>query len=504
MVNLVLDAASDTGASHTDGLTNVTTPTFDVTVNKPGSIELDVDGTAVKTQPVAAAGIVPITLTTALADGQHAIKAIFTPSTGTAVQDSITVTIDTTHPTVVAGAATEQAPLFGRALTFSKAIDPATLTASTVTLVGPGSTTIPVSGLTGSGTTYTLGFNPPLTTAGSYTVNVGAGVADLAGNLLATPTSDAFTLNSVSPTVILALDPASDSGASHNDGLTNITTPTFNVTVNEAGSIELDVDGTAVKTQPATGAGTVPIALTTALADGQHAIKAIFTPGFGSAVQAGITVTIDTTSPQIVAATPSGNISAVVDHVDVTFSEPINASTFTASVVTLTGPGGTITVGNPSQVSGNTYRIPFAASRPSGRIRWSSRRRSPTLPATPYRVRSRTRSRSSFPTWSPTRSRPRIPPSAPRSPSRTPSTTPATSPHQRLGRSDLSVRLRHARCQCHPPGNRATHCIPGGRLAFQRSDHGDAAAPAGLGSRDVSSVRGRRRDESGRRGERVE
>ena len=110
MVNLVLDAASDTGASHTDGLTNVTTPTFDVTVNRSGSIELDVDGTAVKTQPVAAAGIVPIALTSALADGQHAIKTIFTPSTGTAVQASITVTIDTTHPTVVAGAATEQAP----------------------------------------------------------------------------------------------------------------------------------------------------------------------------------------------------------------------------------------------------------------------------------------------------------------------------------------------------------------------------------------------------------
>ena len=149
MVSLVLDPASDTGASHTDGLTNVTTPTFDVTVNKPGSIELDVDGTAVKTQPVAAAGIVPITLTTALADGQHAIKAIFTPGSGTAVQAGITVTIDTTHPTVVAGAATEQAPLSSRTLTFSKAIDPATLTASTVTLVGPGGTTIPVSAIHG-------------------------------------------------------------------------------------------------------------------------------------------------------------------------------------------------------------------------------------------------------------------------------------------------------------------------------------------------------------------
>ena len=55
--------------------------------------------------------------------------------------------------------------------------------------------------------------------------------------------------------------PGSDSGVKGDD-LTNVTTPTFDVTVNEAGSIELDVDGTAVRTQPETAAGTFTLALT--------------------------------------------------------------------------------------------------------------------------------------------------------------------------------------------------------------------------------------------------
>ena len=42
--------------------------------------------------------------------------------------------------------------------------------------------------------------------------------------------------------VSVVLDPASDSGVKGDD-LTNVTTPTFDVTVNEAGSIELDFKG---------------------------------------------------------------------------------------------------------------------------------------------------------------------------------------------------------------------------------------------------------------------
>ena len=52
---------------------------------------------------------------------------------------------------------------------------------------------------------------------------------------------------------------------SNGDDLTNVTTPTFDVTINQAGSIELEVDGSAVLTQPETAAGTFSLALTQAL-----------------------------------------------------------------------------------------------------------------------------------------------------------------------------------------------------------------------------------------------
>ena len=126
------------------------------------------------------------------------------------------------------------------------------------------------------------------------------------------------------------------------------TIPAAQIAVNEIDAMHFQV---VVPTQSAEGQYTVTIGAGVTDLSGNH-----LSPASGYSAS----FTIDKTSPQIVAATPSGNVSAVVDHVDVTFSEPINASTFTASVVTLTGPGGTITVGNPSQVSGNTYRIPFA------------------------------------------------------------------------------------------------------------------------------------------------
>ncbi len=48
----------------------------------------------------------------------------------------------------------------------------------------------------------------------------------------------------VVPSVVTAnLDPASDSGASNHDGITNVTKPTFDVQVNQGGAIAVDFDG---------------------------------------------------------------------------------------------------------------------------------------------------------------------------------------------------------------------------------------------------------------------
>ena len=60
-MTLDLRAESDSGVSSTDNRTNVAAPTFDVTVNKPGVIELDFDGDGLVDvqQPVDAAGVYP-------------------------------------------------------------------------------------------------------------------------------------------------------------------------------------------------------------------------------------------------------------------------------------------------------------------------------------------------------------------------------------------------------------------------------------------------------------
>ena len=200
------------------------------------------------------------------------------------------------------------------------------------------------------------------------TINGHAGVVDPAGNKLngGTDSVKVLLLNLIAPTVSLILDPSSDSGASNSDRLTNVTKPTFDVAVNQAGSIELDVDGKAVTTRAVASAGTAPISLTTALTGGNHTIKAIFTPTIGSAVNSSTSITIDTTSPQITTAIPSGTIGTPVAEVDVTFSKLINLATLTASDVTLTGPGGSIAIGSPTLISGDTYRIPFATQRAGG------------------------------------------------------------------------------------------------------------------------------------------
>ena len=126
-VSIVLDSGSDSGVQG-DDLTNDTTPTFDVTVNEAGSIQVDYkgDGSSSVSLSVAAAGQYSFTSPT-LADGSYTAKVTFTPSGGGAVTTSVVYTIDTKAPTLVAGSSTAQGPLYSRTLTFSKNIDAATI-----------------------------------------------------------------------------------------------------------------------------------------------------------------------------------------------------------------------------------------------------------------------------------------------------------------------------------------------------------------------------------------
>ncbi len=171
MVSVRLQAASDTGVSNSDGLTQLVRPTFDVTVNELGSIAVDFDGDGqtVATQDVSAAGTYTFTPPFDLTDGLHPVTATFTvPVVGsaTAMQD---ITIDTHSPTVTINQAAGQADptrtapihftvVFSEAVTGFSADDlllggttPGTLTA-VVTPVDAITYDVTVSGMTGDGT----------------------------------------------------------------------------------------------------------------------------------------------------------------------------------------------------------------------------------------------------------------------------------------------------------------------------------------------------------------
>jgi hypothetical protein len=76
------------------------------------------------------------------------------------------------------------------------------------------------------------------------------------------------------------------------------------------------------------------------------------------------TTTFSLVGPLVVSASPAGGVLPPVDHVRVTFNEPMNPDTFTANLVTLTGPGGPIDVAGVTPVAGshNTqFDVGFAA-----------------------------------------------------------------------------------------------------------------------------------------------
>ncbi len=63
---------------------------------------------------------------------------------------------------------------------------------------------------------------------------------------------------------------------------------------------------------------------------------------------------------------PDALVGTAVDQVTITFDELINLGTFTPSAITLTGPGGTVAVNQPTLVSGTTYAIGFGSALAPG------------------------------------------------------------------------------------------------------------------------------------------
>ena len=359
-----LAAASDSGTSHTDGVTDVTAPTFTValhpTVAAGDTVQLLLGGSALA-HPVThtvtaadiAAGSVSLSVTAGDlgADGSKQISAQFSDAAGnTSTTAADVITLDTTAPVVAIGSS--GGPTNQPSLALTGTI--AGADAGTTIAIFDGATQIGVATISGSNWSANV-------TLGNGSNSLTAQVSDAAGNT-ATSSAVTYTLNTTAPSGgTPALAPASDSGTSHTDGVTDVTAPSFTValgsTVVAGDTVQLLLGGAALA-HPVTHtitaaditAGSVSLTVTAGDlgADGTKQISAQFSDGFGnSSTTAALVITLDTTAP-------SGGTPALAAASD-------SGTSHTDGVTDVTAPTFTVALGS-TVVAGDTVQLLLGGS----------------------------------------------------------------------------------------------------------------------------------------------
>lgn len=314
-------AASDTGASGTDNITNDATPTFTGTAEAGATVRLyDTDGTTELGSAVATGGAWSIT-SSALSSGSHTVTATATDLAGnvSAAGSGLAITIDTTAPTLaITSSASSLKAGETATITFTFSEAASGFTVGDISLSGG-----TLSGFSGSGLLYTATFTPTASVnAGTAIVSVAAGsYMDVAGNVGGAGVGPALSYDTLAPVAPSAPDltAGSDDGGSSSDNITTVTTPIFTGTAEAGTTVRLyDTDGTTVLGSAVATGGNWSIT-SSALSVGTHTVTASATDAAGnvSPLSSGLSVTINapavTPTPQptpavIVEVTPSGTI----------------------------------------------------------------------------------------------------------------------------------------------------------------------------------------------------
>jgi Ice-binding-like/Bacterial Ig-like domain len=276
-------------------------------------------------------------------------------------------TADTTKPTVSStipvAAATGVAMNGSLAVTFSKKIDPSTITGATFTLkLG----TTPVPGTVSyTGVTATFSPTQALTASSSYTATI-TSAKDLAGNALASSYSWSFSTGGTADTTA----PVASSTVPANGAVSVATNAALTATFSEA----MDPATISTATFTATGPGAVAVAGTVTYV-GQTAtfhpttvlatdtlFTATITTGAkdlaGNALAADSTWSFttaaapDTTPPTVASTIPtSGAVSVATNAaLTATFSEAMDPATISTATFTVTGPSAAAVTGTVTYV----------------------------------------------------------------------------------------------------------------------------------------------------------
>jgi subtilisin family serine protease len=261
------------------------------------------------------------------------------------VSGGTTAPPDTTAPTVSSISPTEWQSNVARdtgvTATFSEEMDPATLTASTVTLFQAWTTTKISATVSYDAASKKVTLKPSAILAAStyYTATVkggSSGVKDKAGNALAADKAWTFYTNATAPADTTPPETTIDSGPS---GTATSGSASFGFSSSEGGSkFECRLDGGSW------GACTSPKDYTS-LSNGNHTfdVRATDPAGNIDSTPASRTWTVDTTAPSDTTAPTVSSVSpadgsynaARNTSVTATFSEAMDPKTLTTSTVTL-------------------------------------------------------------------------------------------------------------------------------------------------------------------------
>ncbi len=263
-------------------------------------------------------------------------------------------------------------PVSTIAVTFSIPVNPSTFGSSTLTLTDNGNP-VAITGAVSlslvSGSTYDINGLAGLTTAeGTYSLTVNAAsISDSYGNPGTGSLSTSWLMDTTRPTSTVSALPAQTTSTSFTVSATSSDpTGSNGSTPSGVASIALyDSKDGGSYTQFASVTPASPSALFTGQAGHTYGFYSIATDNAGN-VQA--TPTAPQQTAQIISPASVTSIAAVspnprntaVSSIDVTFSIPINLSTFTDSSVNLTDNGGANLVTNAvtfAAVSGSTYQI---------------------------------------------------------------------------------------------------------------------------------------------------
>jgi methionine-rich copper-binding protein CopC len=374
------DAATDVTisanvtATFSEALDPATITVASFTVTGPGATSVagtvtyaaaDTTATFEPASPLAVNTTFTATLTTEITDlAGNALASDFVWSFTTgATADTTAPTVTSTNP---ASAAIGVAINRKITATFSEALDPATITAASFTVTGPGATSV-AGTVTYAAVGATATFAPAsqLALNTTFTATLATGITDLAGNALASDFVWSFTTgataDATAPTVT-STNPASAAigvainskiAATFSEALdpATITAASFTVTgpgaTSVAGTITYAAVGTTATFAPASQLAlntTFTATLTTGITDlAGNALASDFVWSFTTGA------TTDTTAPTVTSTNPASAAIGVAinSKVAATFSEALDPLTVTTATFTLrhgaTPVSGTVT-----------------------------------------------------------------------------------------------------------------------------------------------------------------